>query len=120
MKNFNKSKTAAILLQIDAIKLNPKEPFRWASGWKSPIYCDNRIVLSHPKYRDVIVDFFCNMIKTKFNKIEVVAGVATGAIGIGVLVANQLNLPFIYVRPEEKKHGSGDLTRKAAYDEVAT
>jgi len=105
MKNFNKSKTAAILLQIDAIKLNPKEPFRWASGWKSPIYCDNRIVLSYPKYRDMIVDFFCKMIKTKFNEIEVVAGVATGAIGIGVLVANQLNLPFIYVRPEEKKHG---------------
>lgn len=105
MKNFNKSKTAAILLQIDAIKLNPKEPFRWASGWKSPIYCDNRIVLSYPKYRDMIVDFFCKMIKTKFNEIEVVAGVATGAIGIGVLVANQLNLPFIYVRPDEKKHG---------------
>lgn len=105
MKNFNKSKTANILLQIGAIKLNVVEPFHWASGWKSPIYCDNRIILSYTKYRDMIVDFFCKMIKTKFNEIEVVAGVATGAIGIGVLVANQLNLPFIYVRPEEKKHG---------------
>lgn len=105
MKNFNKSKTAAILLQIDAIKLNLKEPFSWASGWKSPIYCDNRIILSCPEYRDKIVDFFCKMIKIKFNEVEVIAGVATGAIGIGVLVANQLNLPFIYVRPQEKKHG---------------
>ena len=105
MKSFNKSKTADILLDIDAIKLNLKEPFSWSSGWKSPIYCDNRIILSYPKYRDMIVDFFCKIIKTKFHDIEILAGVATGAIGIGVLVANQLNLPFIYVRPEEKKHG---------------
>ncbi len=98
-------KTAELLLQINAIKLNSKNPFTWASGWKSPIYCDNRIILSHPKIRIFIREEISKQIIQLFGKPEVIAGVATGAIGIGVLVADILNLPFIYVRPSSKKHG---------------
>lgn len=105
---FNKNtaqKTAELLLQINAIKLNPNEPFVWASGWKSPIYCDNRITLSYPDIRRYIQNQFATNIIEKFGKPDVIAGVATGAIGIGLLVAEALDLPFVYVRPEPKKHG---------------
>lgn len=98
-------KTAELLLQINAIKLNSKTPFLWASGWKSPIYCDNRVTLSFPAIRNYIRDEFANHIENQFGKPDVIAGVATGAIGIGILVAEKLGLPFVYVRPEPKKHG---------------
>ena len=98
-------KTAELLLQINAIKLNPKNPFTWASGWKSPIYCDNRITLSFPPIRNYIREEFSKHIEKEFGKPDVIAGVATGAIGIGMLVAEYMGLPFVYVRPEPKKHG---------------
>jgi orotate phosphoribosyltransferase len=98
-------KTAEFLLQINAIKLNSKNPFTWASGWNSPIYCDNRLILSFPRIRNFIRDSFAKQIEQKYGKPDVIAGVATGAIGIGILVAEYLSLPFIYVRPEPKKHG---------------
>ncbi|OIQ20207.1 MAG: orotate phosphoribosyltransferase [Flavobacterium sp. MedPE-SWcel] len=98
-------KTAELLLQINAIKLNPKNPFTWASGWKSPIYCDNRITLSFPEVRNYIREEFSRNIETLYGKPDVIAGVATGAIGIGMLVADCMGLPFVYVRPEAKKHG---------------
>ena len=104
-QNNFKGQTAEILLKLEAIKLNPENPFVWASGWKSPIYCDNRIILSDPFSRDLIADNFSEIIKSKYKNAELIAGVATGAIGIGILVAQKLNLPFIYVRPEAKKHG---------------
>lgn len=105
---FNKDiakKTAEVLLQINAIKLQPTNPFTWASGWKSPIYCDNRIVLSYPKIRNYVRKTMAKQIIELYGKPDVIAGVATGAIGIGALVADYLNLPFVYVRPEAKKHG---------------
>ena len=105
---FNKDtaeKTAELLLQINAIKLNPKNPFTWASGWNSPIYCDNRITLSFPAVRNYIRNEFSKNIEKQFGKPDVIAGVATGAIGIGILVAESMGLPFVYVRPEPKKHG---------------
>ena len=104
-QNNYKSQTAELLLKLKAIKLNPNDPFIWTSGWKSPIYCDNRILLSDPKSRNIIANYFSEIIKKKYDDVEVIAGVATGAIGIGILVAQKLNLPFIYVRPEAKKHG---------------
>lgn len=104
-QNNYKSHIAELLLKLKAVKLNPSNPFIWASGWKSPIYCDNRILLSDPKSRNIIANYFSEIIKNKYNDAQVIAGVATGAIGIGILVAQKLNLPFIYVRPEAKKHG---------------
>ena len=104
-QNKYKSETAELLLKLKAIKLQPNSPFTWASGWKSPIYCDNRIILSDVISRNKIAEYFSELIKEKYNEVDVIAGVATGAIGIGVLVAQKLNLPFIYVRPEAKKHG---------------
>ena len=98
-------KTASSLLQINAIKLNIQNPFKWSSGWNSPIYCDNRICLSYPKVRDFLANSIAEVIKKKTTENFIIAGVATGAIGIGMLVANKLNVPFIYVRPEQKKHG---------------
>lgn len=98
-------KTAEVLLHINAIKLNPKTPFNWASGWKSPIYCDNRMVLSYPAIRNYIKSEMAKKLENTFGKPDVIAGVATGAIGIGALVAEELGLPFVYVRPEPKKHG---------------
>jgi len=98
-------KTSELLLQINAIKLQPQNPFTWASGWKSPIYCDNRITLSYPVIRNFLRENLANQIEELYGKPDVIAGVATGAIGIGILVADYLNLPFIYVRPEAKKHG---------------
>ena len=105
---FNKDtaeKTAELLLQINAIKLNPRNPFTWASGWQSPIYCDNRLILSFPLIRNYVRDEFAKNIEKQFGKPDVIAGVATGAIGIGILVAESMGLPFVYVRPEPKKHG---------------
>ncbi len=98
-------KTAELLLQINAIKLKPENPFSWASGWKSPIYCDNRIILSYPLIRNYVRETMARQIESLYGKPDVIAGVATGAIGIGILVAEALNLPFIYVRPEPKSHG---------------
>ena len=93
------------LLQINAIKLNPKNPFTWASGIKSPIYCDNRLILSEVNVRKYVTEKFCELIDNKFSDVEIIAGVATGAIGIGMLIANQLNKPFIYVRANKKSYG---------------
>jgi len=98
-------KTAELLLQINAIKLKPENPFTWASGWKSPIYCDNRIILSYPVIRNYIREEIARQLESLYGKPDVIAGVATGAIGIGMLVAERLGLPFIYVRPEAKSHG---------------
>ena len=98
-------KTAELLLQINAIKLNPENPFTWASGWKSPIYCDNRILLSYPPIRNFIREQMARQVEELYGKPDLIAGVATGAIGIGILVAEQLGLPFIYVRPKPKSHG---------------
>jgi len=103
--NNSAQQTAELLLQINAIKLNSQNPFTWASGWKSPIYCDNRLILSFPAVRNYIRDEFSKQIELKFGKPDVIAGVATGAIGIGILVAEAMGLPFVYVRPEPKKHG---------------
>jgi len=105
---FNKQtarQTAKVLLQINAIKLQPNDPFTWASGWKSPIYCDNRVILSYPPVRNYIREEMSKFIEEHYGKPDVIAGVATGAIGIGMLVAEYLGLPFIYVRPEAKGHG---------------
>ena len=102
-------KTAEFLLQIKAIKLNPSDPFNWASGWKSPIYCDNRITLSFPPVRNFLKEEIAKLVEEKHGKPDVIAGVATGAIAIGVLVAQELGVPFVYVRPEAKKHGRKNL-----------
>ena len=98
-------KTAEYLLNINAIKLQPEDPFTWASGWKSPIYCDNRLALSYPEVRTFLAETIANQIKDLYGTDITIAGVATGAIGIGALVAQALDVPFVYVRPEPKKHG---------------
>jgi orotate phosphoribosyltransferase len=100
---------AKMLLDIEAVKLSPNAPFTWASGWKSPIYCDNRKTLSYPNIRNEIRDAFVQVIKNQYPDVEVIAGVATGAIAQGVLVAQELNLPFIYVRSSAKEHGLSNL-----------
>jgi len=107
MNEFAK-KTAEYLLQIKAIKLQPSNPFTWASGWKSPIYCDNRKTLSFPEVRSYIRDSFTTMVKDLYPQAELIAGVATGAIAHGVLASDKLGLPFIYVRSEAKEHGLGN------------
>ena len=99
------SRTAELLLQINAIKLRPENPFIWASGWNSPIYCDNRIILSYPAIRNYIREEMSKHIESVYGKPNVIAAVATGAIGIGMLVAEYMGLPFIYVRPKPKEHG---------------
>jgi len=98
-------KVAEFLLQIKAVKLQPANPFTWASGLKSPIYCDNRKTLSYPKIRTYIRQHFADVINESFGKPDVIAGVATGGIAIGALVAQEMGLPFVYVRSEAKKHG---------------
>ena len=98
-------KVAEFLLQIKAIKLQPEQPFTWASGWKSPIYCDNRKTLSYPQIRTFIRQQYVNVINEKFGKPDVIAGVATGGIAQGALIAQDMGLPFVYVRSEAKKHG---------------
>ena len=101
-------KTSEYLLQIKAIKLEPAKPFTWASGWKSPIYCDNRKTLSYMDVRSFIRDSFVEIARKKYPQINVVAGVATGAIAQGVLVAQELDVPFVYVRSGAKSHGLGN------------
>lgn len=98
-------KTAELLLQIKAIKLDAQQGFKWASGWNSPIYCDNRIILSYPTIRNFVREHMARQVEQLYGKADVIAGVATGAIGIGMLVAEYLSLPFAYVRPEAKSHG---------------
>lgn len=102
-------KMASYLLDIKAIRLNPNHPFTWASGWKSPIYCDNRKTLSYPEVRSYIKEQFAALIRNKYPDTEVIAGVATGAIAHGALVAQELDLPFIYVRSSAKGHGLENL-----------
>lgn len=97
------------LVQINTIKIQPSNPFTWASGWKAPIYCDNRKLLSYPKERTFIRDQFVKLVREKYPEAEVIAGVATGAIAHGVLVAEKLGLPFIYVRSKPKGHGLENL-----------
>lgn len=97
------------LLQINTIKVQPSNPFTWASGWLSPIYCDNRKILSYPETRTFICDQFINIIKEKYPEVEVIAGVATGAIAHGALVAEKMGLPFVYVRSKPKDHGLENL-----------
>lgn len=97
--------TAQQLLQIKAIKLQPEEPFTWASGWNSPVYCDNRIILSYPETRNFVRNKLVEAIKKEYGTPDVIAGVATGAIAMGILVAQEMNLPFVYIRPEAKSHG---------------
>lgn len=100
---------AQYLLQVKAVKLSPKKPFTWASGWKSPIYCDNRVTLSYPKIRTGIRQEFVKVFTEQFGSADVVVGVATGGVPQGTLVAQDLGLPFAYVRAAEKKHGLGNL-----------
>lgn len=104
----DKKAVAEKLLQINAIKLSPDKPFTWASGWKSPIYCDNRKILSFPFVRDFIKSEMCNLIFSSFDDADLLAGVATAGIPWGVMAADQLKLPFIYVRPKPKEHGLGN------------
>ncbi|RYY55918.1 MAG: orotate phosphoribosyltransferase [Chitinophagaceae bacterium] len=96
------------LLQANAVKLSVKEPFTWASGWKSPIYCDNRKVLSFPFIRDYVKSEMCNVVFEKFPEADLLAGVATAGIAWGAMTADQLKLPYIYVRPKPKEHGLGN------------
>jgi orotate phosphoribosyltransferase len=107
MENSAK-KIAEYLLQIKAIKLQPSNPFTWASGWKSPIYCDNRKTLSFPEVRSYIRDSFVSLINRLYPEVEMIAGVATGAISHGALAADKMELPFIYVRSGAKEHGLGN------------
>src|SRR5665647_443187 len=104
----NKKAVAEKLLQINAIKLSVDKPFTWASGWKSPIYCDNRKILSYPYIRDLIKSEMCNLIFQSYADAEMLAGVATGGIPWGAMAADQLKLPYIYVRPKPKEHGLGN------------
>src|SRR6476469_3616817 len=104
----NETAIAEKLLQINAIKLNPQQPFTWASGWKSPIYCDNRKILSFPYTRDFIKSEMCNLIFDSFPQAQILGGVATAGIAWGALAADQLKLPFIYVRAKPKEHGMGN------------
>jgi len=104
----NEKAVAEKLLQINAIRLNPQQPFTWASGWKSPIYCDNRKTLSFPYIRDFVKSELCNVIFESFPDADLLAGVATAGIAWGAMAADQLKLPFIYVRPKPKEHGLGN------------
>lgn len=104
----NEKAVAEKLLQVQAIKLSPEQPFTWASGWKSPIYCDNRKVLSFPYVRDFIKSELCSVIFEQYPEATVLAGVATAGIPWGAMAADQLKLPFIYVRPKPKEHGLGN------------
>ncbi|WP_254560484.1 orotate phosphoribosyltransferase [Dyadobacter diqingensis] len=99
---------AELLLEAKAIKLSPEKPFQWSSGWLSPIYCDNRVALSYPDTRTFIKKALADLIKAEYPDVDAVVGVATGGIAQGALVADLLELPFAYVRPEPKKHGMGN------------
>ena len=114
--NTVETQIAEKLLAIKAVKLQPNQPFTWASGWLSPIYCDNRKTLSHPELRKTIKKELAKLVKEKYPEVEVIAGVATGAIAQGAMVADELNLPFVYVRSSPKDHGlenlvEGDLSK---------
>nr|HRC92472.1 orotate phosphoribosyltransferase [Bacteroidia bacterium] len=116
MKDDTASNIADFLLQIKAIKLQPDEPFTWASGWKSPIYCDNRVALSNPRIRTYIRQELVKAIERNYGRPDAIAAVATGAIAQGALVSESMGLPFIYVRPEPKQHGAknqieGDISQ---------
>jgi orotate phosphoribosyltransferase len=104
----NEQAVASKLLQVEAVKLNPQNPYTWASGWKSPIYCDNRKVLSFPTARDFIKSELCSVIFNQFPDVDALAGVATAGIAWGAMAADQLKLPFMYVRPKPKDHGMGN------------
>ncbi len=104
----NEKQVAEKLLQVNAVTLSPNEPYTWASGWKSPIYCDNRKVLSFTYIREFIKSEMCNLIFEKFADAELIAGVSTAGIAWGALAADQLKLPFVYVRPKPKEHGLGN------------
>ncbi|HEX5026698.1 MAG TPA: orotate phosphoribosyltransferase [Agriterribacter sp.] len=104
----NERAVAEKLLQINAIRLNPQQPFTWASGWKSPIYCDNRKTLSFPFIRDFVKSELCNVVFEAFPNADMLAGVATAGIAWGAMAADQLKLPYIYVRPKPKEHGLGN------------
>ena len=99
---------ASMLLEVKAVRLNPDRPFKWASGWNSPIYCDNRITLSYPKVRSAIKNGLASAVQAYWHDVDIIAGVATAGIAQGALVADWLELPFCYVRPEPKKHGMGN------------
>jgi orotate phosphoribosyltransferase len=109
LNNDKALKVAEFLLQIKAVKLQPNNPFTWASGWNSPIYCDNRITLSYPSIRTFIRQTYTDAVLEYFGKPDVIAGVATGGIALGALVAQELGLPFIYIRSSAKGHGMGNL-----------
>lgn len=104
----NEKAIAEKLLQTNAVRLSPEQPFTWASGWKSPIYCDNRKVLSFPYIRDFIKSEMCNLIFERYPDADMLAGVATAGIAWGAMAADQLKLPYIYVRPKPKEHGLGN------------
>ena len=105
---------ASMLLEVKAVRLNPDQPFKWASGWNSPIYCDNRITLSYPKVRTAIKNGLASAVQAYFGDVDIIAGVATAGIAQGALVADWLELPFCYVRPEPKKHGMGNQIEGAS------
>ncbi len=109
LNNDKALKVAEFLLQIKAVKLQPNNPFTWASGWNSPIYCDNRVTLSYPAIRTFIRQTYTDAVLEYFGKPDVIAGVATGGIALGALVAQELGLPFIYIRSSAKGHGMGNL-----------
>jgi orotate phosphoribosyltransferase len=100
-------KIAKALLDVKAVCLSPEQNYIWASGWRSPIYCDNRKILSYPKTRRLVADALCNMVVTNFPDVDIIAGIATGAIAWGALVADKLNIPLVYIRPKPKDHGTG-------------
>jgi orotate phosphoribosyltransferase len=102
------AKVADLLLKVEAVKLSPDSPFTWASGWKSPIYCDNRKVLSFPEERGIVMQGLAEAVRVHFPEADSVAGVAMGAIAQGIMVAEELNLPYCYVRPKPKEHGLGN------------
>lgn len=107
--NTISKQVASHLLELGAVKIKPEQYFTWASGWHSPIYCDNRMTLSHPEVRNAIRDAFATRVRELYPQAEMIAGVATGAIAIGALVAQELNLPFLYVRSAPKAHGLENL-----------
>jgi len=109
IENTTARQVASMLLDIGAIKLNHSNPFTWSSGWKSPVYCDNRLALSYPEIRSFVKDSLASAVKKKFPETEYIAGVATAGIPQGALVADALKLPFVYVRPKPKDHGMGNL-----------
>lgn len=109
MTNAVAQQLAAMLLDIGAVKLSPNKPFTWASGWFSPIYCDNRLVLSYPPIRTFIKEQFVQVVQMQYPQTEIIAGVATAGVPHGMLLADALQLPFIYIRPKPKEHGMANL-----------